>query len=137
MQSSFSESFKNNFEAFTAFAGKVAAFHEEAEIPAHIAYAVDLALEELTTNIIKYSFDDDLEHEISVHIERSSSSITIRIVDDGHEFNPVTASEPDTSAPLEERKIGGLGLMLVRNNFPRFTYHRENNLNTIELGIDL
>lgn len=124
---------QNNLDSYAAFAAQVAGFHERCAMPRHMAYAADLALEELLTNIIKYGYDDDRTHEISVLLHLDEEGLYIRLEDDGHPFDPTATPEPDLSLPPEERPIGGLGLSLVRKNFHLFQYQRVADHNRTEL----
>ena len=128
-------SLSNDTDAYLAFAQEVAAFHERAAMPAHMAYAADMALEELLTNIIKYGYDAGGEHRIDVLLRLDGAGLFIRVEDDGHPFDPTAAPEPDITLPVQERPIGGVGLLLVRRNFPHFLWRRENGKNITELAM--
>lgn len=126
----------NDYDAYLAFAAEVAVFHERCSMPSHMAYAVDMALEELLTNTIKYGYDDTGAHQIAVLLRLDGAGLYIRLEDDGHPFDPTRAPEPDLNLPVEDRPIGGLGLAMVRHNFPHFTYTRTENRNRIELRMN-
>lgn len=126
---------QNNYDSYQAFAAEVAAFHERCAMPPHIAFAVDMALEELLTNIIKYGYDDAAAHTIQVTIRLDEHALFLQIEDDGHPFDPTAAPEPDLSLPVEERPIGGLGLALVRKNFASFAYERIGGRNRTQLRL--
>ena len=61
----------------------------------------------------------------------------VTIEDDGHEFNPLTAPAPETGQSLENSKIGGLGLHLVRNLVADMRYTRTSDRNRLETWISL
>lgn len=131
----YTASLLNNYEDYTRLLGGVAAFEREAQLSAPVCYALDLALEELLTNCIKYGYDDDDAHEIRVRLRYADAELTVQIEDDGHPFDPTAAREPDLDLPLEQRQIGGLGLAMVRRNFPVFAYQRTENRNRITLKL--
>ncbi len=133
MPVSINETFNADYDSFTAFTSKVAVYHEEAQVPSHLAYAADLALEELVTNIVKYGNTEG--NVITISLSYDGEMLEIKIVDSGSEFDPTTAQAPDLNLPLEERPIGQIGLSMVRNMFDRFEYHRADGKNIIELGI--
>src|SRR3954463_7852769 len=81
---------------------------------ANARYLAQLAVEELGTNIIKYGYDDQEEHFIRLSARPEKDAFRIGLEDDGHEFDPCSAPEPDPNLSLEERKPGGWGLSLVR-----------------------
>jgi anti-sigma regulatory factor (Ser/Thr protein kinase) len=60
-------------------------------------------------------------------------SLRFKVVDDGLPFNPLEAEKPDTSLPLQDRGIGGLGIHLVVNLVDEVTYERRGEQNVITL----
>ena len=94
-------------------------------------FAISLALEELFVNIVSYGFKDDLEHLIGVCIHQENGTLVIRIEDDGIPFNPENEMSPDVKCPLEESKIGGLGIHLVKKMMDEITYERRDKKNVI------
>ena len=61
-------------------------------------------------------------------------ALTIDIIDDGLPFNPLTEGPSvDVNAPIEERRIGGLGIHLVRSMMDDLSYRRENGKNHLTL----
>lgn len=99
------------------------------------SHAVELTLEELITNTIKYGYDDKAAHQIEIRLAIQPTAIQITITDDGHEFNPFSAAEVDVSKPVEEREIGGLGIHLVRKLAASTNYQRLGGKNILKLGI--
>ena len=94
---------------------------------------INLALEELFTNIISYGFSDNAEHRIKFTISHDDKTVTMRIEDDGESFNPIEETSPDIKCPLEERKIGGLGIHLIKNVMDDVTYQRQKDKNLLIL----
>lgn len=91
----------------------------------------NVALEEILTNIISYGFDDGAEHWIRVELRLDDRQLTTRVEDDGRPFDPLAAPEPDVSASLEERGVGGLGILLVRKLMDDVRYCRLNGRNVL------
>jgi len=89
-----------------------------------------LAVEELGTNIIKYGYDDQEEHFIQLSARPETAGFRICLDDDGHEFNPCLAPEPDPNLSLEKRTPGGWGLSLVRR-MTRMEYERRGDRNVV------
>ena len=96
-------------------------------------YLAQLAVEELGTNIIKYGYDDSAEHLIRLSAAPAGEAFRICLEDDGHEFNPCLAPEPDPNLPLEERKPGGWGLSLCRRLLAGMHYERRNGRNFLTM----
>jgi serine/threonine-protein kinase RsbW len=72
-----------------------------------------LAVDELATNIILHGYQGR-EGTIAIHVEVNSSKIQIVLTDDADAFDPTMAEDPDIHRPLEERKIGGLGIFMAK-----------------------
>jgi anti-sigma regulatory factor (Ser/Thr protein kinase) len=103
-------------------------------------YAVKFVVEELFTNMVKYSASD-AGHDVLIGIEAGAGLLTVRLTDTGVDaFDVTAAGDADVSLGLEERKIGGLGLHLVkkmvdsleyeyrdRQSIITFTKHLEHN----------
>ena len=70
---------------------------------------IRVVVEELVVNIVDYSHSDYLDVEIT----RDDRSLSMRFRDGGVPFNPLEREFPDFTIPLEERKIGGVGIFLV------------------------
>lgn len=102
---------------------------EQNDIPSSVVFAVTLSLDELLTNIISYGYEDNDEHVIEVAFTLNESELETVITDDGTEFNPLEKETPNLDVPLEQRKIGGLGIHLVRNFMDDLEYRRENGKN--------
>lgn len=79
---------------------------------------LSVVIEEIVLNIVDYSNSDYLD----VEIMRDEKSITLRFHDGGQPFNPLDKEEPDFTVPLENRKIGGLGIFMVIKYMDTVTY---------------
>ena len=97
------------------------------------AWFVNLALDELVTNCIKYAYSDSREHVIDVELQISDGHLIVTVIDDGLEFDPLTIPPPDMSLPLEDRPIGGLGIHLLLSVSDKMTYERRDDQNRVVL----
>ena len=98
-----------------------------------VVHDLNLALEEIFTNIISYGYSDNREHEIKVRLSVQPGEIRVTVEDDGRPFNPLEVPEPDTTKPLEERIVGGLGIYLVRKLMDGLEYKRQGNKNLLTI----
>ena len=96
-------------------------------------FEMNLSLEELFTNIISYGFTDEKEHLIKIRLVVENNIISMRIEDDGIPFNPMDAAEPDLNCGIEECKIGGLGIHLIKKIMDEIHYKRDGDLNVLLL----
>ena len=108
-------------------------FGELHEIPSRALYAVNLALDEVVTNVVRYGFEISAGQEVAVRVETMGDDLHSEVVDAGREFNPLDAPLPDLTAALEERALGGLGIHLVRSLMDRVEYRRENAKNVLTM----
>ncbi len=98
-----------------------------------LIFRVHLALEELGLNVINYGHDDGL-HEIQFTVTSQAEQVTIEMTDDGRPFDPLNdAPPPDLSSSLEDRRIGGQGVHLVRTLMDQVQYERISGKNHITL----
>ena len=95
-----------------------------------------LACEEIVMNVTSYAYPEGTDGFLNVDIYKDSR-ITIRFEDGGAPFNPMEQEMPDTKLSWEKRRIGGLGLLLLRHKMDDVRYQHENGMNilTIEKGI--
>ena len=87
-------------------------------------FEMNLALDELFTNIISYGFQDCREHIIKIHITIEGELLQIRIEDDGVPFNPLASKTPDFQCDIEACQIGGLGIHLIKKLMEDIRYQR-------------
>jgi serine/threonine-protein kinase RsbW len=103
------------------------------EVPGRTLYAVNLALDELVTNIVLHGFDDPAGQEFEVRLTAKDGAITAEVEDGGRPFNPVDVPSPDLTAPLEKRTLGGLGIHLVKSLADHVEYRRNKDKNVLTI----
>lgn len=121
----------NTLDGLSELAEELAAFLENNGVDSEAAFAANLACEELVSNTIKYGYDDQDAHVIGFRVELCAGELRMVVTDDGHAFNPFTMPDPDTSIPLEERGLGGLGIHFVRKLLDDCSYERKDELNIV------
>ena len=97
-------------------------------------YDLNLALDEVISNIARHAYRDGQEHLFTVQITLNEEEIVARIEDDGAAFDPTKHVAPDLNAPLEERKAGGLGIHLIRQVMDSMEYERVAGKNVLTLS---
>lgn len=125
--------FKNRLTELERLCRELETFGREKKLSQKCQYEIHLAVEEHFTNIVTHGFTDQAEHLIDVLLACENNVVEITIEDDGIPFNPLNIKRPDTKLPLEERKLGGLGIHLTRHCMDDITYYRKDNKNILVL----
>ncbi len=103
------------------------------EVPSRVLYAVNLALDEVVTNVVRHGIEDPASQEIVAQVSAAGGELTTVVTDPGRAFNPLNVPAPDLAAPLAERTLGGLGIHLVRSLMDTVEYDRQNGKNVLTL----
>ena len=77
-------------------------------------YNIQLATDEAASNMIEHSYENILDGVIDLSCGMEGDLIRIVLVDYGVPFDPSAVPLPDLKADLSDRKIGGLGIFLMR-----------------------
>ena len=95
-----------------------------------------LCVEEIFLNISSYAYHPDVGcTRIVVRIEGDPVPIRVfmTFADSGHPFDPLSEEAPDTESELDERKVGGLGIFLVRNTVDGISYEYTGGQNVLTI----
>jgi serine/threonine-protein kinase RsbW len=95
---------------------------------------IELALEEALVNICKYSYPEGLGNA-EVSCKQSKSRFIIEIADSGIPFDMTSLPAPALTSSIEKRKIGGLGIFLIKKMVDEVKYRREGSFNILNLTI--
>ena len=99
------------------------------EITSKKDFHVDLIVEEVFVNIVKYSKCN----YINVNVEFNESTLTIELIDNGFEFNPLLKENPEMPNNIDEAKIGCLGIYLTKELADDISYKRINDENHLTI----
>ena len=105
----------------------------ERQLAPEVVADMQVALDEVLTNITKYAYTDNAEHKIHICIRVLDDVLEAVIEDDGVPFNPLAIPAPDVSTPLRERRVGGVGIHFVRSLMDGVAYDRAGERNRIVL----
>ena len=120
---------ENKIEELARISAAVEELAESEDWSPALKFRVNLVLEEFGINVINYAHEGGV-HDFEITLLSEPETLTIEITDDGIPFNPLEDNpEPDTSAPMDERPVGGLGLHLVRSMTEEMRYERQNSRN--------
>jgi serine/threonine-protein kinase RsbW len=96
----------------------------ELEVPAQAIVQLQVALDEIVSNVIKYSWVDGGKHDILVRITVDDDGVALDIFDDGEPFDPRGVPEPLPSLAGKRPEPGGVGIHMVRKLVDDFAYQR-------------
>jgi serine/threonine-protein kinase RsbW len=95
-------------------------------------FDTQLAVEEALTNVIDHGYSTG-GGIIGITCLASREFIEVTIEDSAPPFNPLSFPEPELSGDIEDRKIGGLGVFLIRHVMDEISYRHENGKNILNL----
>ena len=118
--------------------GVVTAFIDEqleaADCPMKAQMQIDVAIDELFGNIAHYAYSPDVGNAtVRFAVDSATRVVTITFIDRGKPYNPLENDDPDITLAAEDRKIGGLGIFLVRKTMDSMSYVYENGQNVLSI----
>ena len=106
---------------------------EQLGIEQTLAGKLRLAVEEAVVNVIDYAYPMEINGKIEIGIQSDGETLRVIIRDSGVAFDPTAKEKTDVSLSAEERPIGGLGILLVRELMDSINYERINGENILTL----
>ncbi|MCQ2354114.1 MAG: SpoIIE family protein phosphatase [Clostridia bacterium] len=108
---------------------------EKIGCPMRTVVKMNIAVDELFSNIVKYGYPD-CTGPITVELREKEDphSLYLKFVDEGIPYNPLTKDDPDITLSAEERKIGGLGIFMVKKSMDDIKYKYENGQNILTIS---
>lgn len=100
-------------------------------VPSAAEIQVNLALDEIVSNVIRHGWIDNGEHRVCVRVFRLEDELKVEVEDDARSFNPLEVPAPEIDQPLEQRTVGGLGIHLVRQFMDNLEYRQRNGRNLL------
>lgn len=124
------EWFPRSLAALEEVFGLTERFFAGQQIDGRHRYAVNLVIEELFTNMVKYNPAGS--GHIQVEMQRRPADVQVRISDrEATPFDVTTPRDVDPDAPLEQRQAGGMGLFLVQKFVDSLDYAYRDGTSTI------
>ncbi len=104
------------------------------DIPKPLASKMRLALEEAVVNVMEYAYPAGTKGNVVIRVTCSTDrQLKFIITDAGVAFNPTETATADTTLSVEERPVGGLGILLVRELMDTVNYERTDGKNVLTL----
>jgi len=108
-------------------------FWSAAGLPPAETVTFELALEEIFMNVVMHGSPAGRVARVEVTLDLCGGCLTLMIEDDGPSFDPLSLAAPDVTASLEERRVGGLGVYLVRQMMDAVSYQRLGDRNQLSM----
>jgi serine/threonine-protein kinase RsbW len=106
---------KSRTEELTHVRDFVSSVIHEVNVPQEVAGDIILAVDEACTNIIKHAYKFDPNGDIKIKVKYSAKEIAVQIRDEGASFSPELVPTPDLKKYFEEKRVGGLGMYLMKS----------------------
>ncbi len=103
-------------------------------LPPTAAHPFEVALEEIFMNVATHGSSAGRIACVEVSLALEHGEFTLAIDDDGPAFDPLTLPAPNVHARLEDRRVGGLGVYLVRQMMDAVSYVREGSHNRLRMS---
>ncbi|SEP89926.1 Anti-sigma regulatory factor (Ser/Thr protein kinase) [Lachnospiraceae bacterium RM5] len=109
---------------------------EKFEFSFKIITQFNLVVEELFVNVASYAYKDkeNGKCKITIDYDKDKQELKLSMEDNGIKFNPLEKEDFDTTLSVEDRPIGGLGILLVKKNMDNIEYKYEDNKNILILS---
>lgn len=102
--------------------------------PERVLLQLEVAVEEIFVNIASYAYPaQGGEAVIRCTVEPDPLQISIQFEDGGKPFNPLEREDPDITLSAEERRIGGLGLLMVKKSMDDIHYEYKDGKNILTI----
>lgn len=109
----------------------------EAAVPERVRMDVTLVLEEVLSNTVRHGYPAEARDTIRVTARRDGGRLHLRFDDGGVAWDPLAHDLPDVEQSIEDREIGGLGVLLVRELSESAHYERRDGRNQLSLVMRL
>ena len=102
--------------------------------PMKTVFGINIAIDEVYSNIVKYGYGDR-KGPVTVEVmqNRRPRGVSLRFIDEGIPYNPLTKEDPDITLSAEERNIGGLGVFMVKKTMDDVKYEFQNDRNILTI----
>ncbi|MBD9151326.1 MAG: ATP-binding protein [Lachnospiraceae bacterium] len=105
---------------------------EEMNCPVKAQMQIDIVIDELCSNVARYAYSDRTgKVTVSVDTVDKPMKVWLTFTDEGVPYNPLAKEDPDITLSAEERKLGGLGIYMVKKMMDEFRYEYKDGKNIV------
>ena len=95
---------------------------------------LDIAIDEIFGNIVNYAYTPEVgKVTVRLAVDEKTLTASLTLIDSGVPYNPLEKDDPDTTLSAEDRKIGGLGIFLVKKSMDDMRYEYKDGKNILTL----
>jgi anti-sigma regulatory factor (Ser/Thr protein kinase) len=124
---------KNDVREVAELSNFQKSFYEKMNLEKSLARQLRLAVEEAVVNVIEYAYPADTEGYVDITMMSDGHWLKVVIDDSGVAFDPTIEKKADTTLSVEERRVGGLGIYLVRELMDSINYERIDGHNILTM----
>ena len=124
---------RNKIAELAALREALKRFCTEHAIDEKTVTQLQVSLDEVVSNVIKYAWPEGGMHELSVRMTAIEHGVRIEVVDDGRAFDPRAARAPEPRKPGRRIRPGGVGIHMVRQLVDEIEYFRHEGRNHVVL----
>lgn len=107
---------------------------EEIDCPIKAQMQIDIAIDELFGNIAHYAYNPETgPATVRVEVEKDPISVIVTFIDRGVPYDPLKKDDPDITLSADERKIGGLGIFMVKKTMDEISYEYKDGQNILRI----
>ena len=120
-----------NIEVVTDFVNEQL---EALDCPMKTQMQIDIAIDELFGNIAHYAYAPEIgQATVRVEVIEAPLAVVITFIDNGVPYDPLAKEDPDITLSAEERKIGGLGIYMVKKSMDDIIYEYKDGQNILKI----
>ena len=116
--------FKNEDQELNRVAEFMESICDELQLDMHVAMKLQLAMEEMVTNVIFYAYPKGTTADITLTAESDGQELTFVLSDSGKPFDPTAKEDADIESNPMDREQGGMGILIVKNIMNEVSYQR-------------
>lgn len=125
--------FKNEEQELMRVAEFMESVCDELQIDMHVAMKLQVAIEEMVTNVIFYAYPEGTSADITLTAESNEKELTLILSDTGKPFDPTAKEDADTETNPMDREQGGMGILIVKNIMNEVSYERLGDINQLTM----
>ena len=125
--------FKNEEQELSRVAKFMETVCDDLQLDMHVAMKLQVAMEEMVTNVIFYAYPEGTSADITLTAESDGQELTFVLSDTGKPFDPTAKEDADLDVNPMDREQGGMGILIVKNIMNEVSYQRLGDTNQLTM----